>query len=88
MLGRTRRLLSRFYVGRDFGAVRAFRANVRSYEYLSDEESYHLPNGTRASLESQLANPPTRYSSCQALRRLKENTTGEYDRQSEPYLGG
>ena len=43
----------------------AFRANVRSHEYPSDEESYHLPNGTKASLEPQLANPPTRYSSCQ-----------------------
>lgn len=36
-------------------AVQAFRADVRSRQYPSDEESYHLPKDTRAALETVLA---------------------------------
>jgi 3-methyl-2-oxobutanoate hydroxymethyltransferase len=36
-------------------AVRTFRADVRSRQYPSDEESYHLPKETRAGLETVLA---------------------------------
>ena len=36
-------------------AVQAFRADVRSRHYPSDEESYHLPKETRAGLETVLA---------------------------------
>ena len=36
-------------------AVRAFRADVRSQQYPSDEESYHLPRETKAGLETVLA---------------------------------
>jgi 3-methyl-2-oxobutanoate hydroxymethyltransferase len=36
-------------------AVRAFRADVRSRQYPSDEESYHLPKDVRAGLETVLA---------------------------------
>ncbi len=36
-------------------AVQAYRADVRSHEYPSDEESYHLPKETRAALETVLA---------------------------------
>jgi 3-methyl-2-oxobutanoate hydroxymethyltransferase len=36
-------------------AVRAFREDVRSRQYPSDEESYHLPKETRAGLETVLA---------------------------------
>lgn len=36
-------------------AVQAFRADVRSHQYPSDEESYHLPKETRASLDTVLA---------------------------------
>jgi 3-methyl-2-oxobutanoate hydroxymethyltransferase len=36
-------------------AVQAFRADVRSRQYPSDEESYHLPQETRAALETVLA---------------------------------
>jgi 3-methyl-2-oxobutanoate hydroxymethyltransferase len=36
-------------------AVQAFRADVRSRQYPSDEESYHLPKETRSSLETVLA---------------------------------
>jgi len=36
-------------------AVQAFRADVRSHQYPSDEESYHLPEETRAGLETVLA---------------------------------
>lgn len=35
-------------------AVQAFRADVRSHQYPSDEESYHLPVETRAGLETVL----------------------------------
>jgi 3-methyl-2-oxobutanoate hydroxymethyltransferase len=35
-------------------AVRAFRADVRSHQYPSDEESYHLPKDTKAALETVL----------------------------------
>lgn len=35
-------------------AVRAFRADVRSHQYPSDEESYHLPKETKAALETVL----------------------------------
>ena len=36
-------------------AVQAFRADVRSRQYPSDEESYHLPKDTRAALDTVLA---------------------------------
>lgn len=36
-------------------AVEAFRADVRSHQYPSDEESYHLPKETRAALDTVLA---------------------------------
>jgi 3-methyl-2-oxobutanoate hydroxymethyltransferase len=35
-------------------AVRAFRADVKSQQYPSDEESYHLPRDTKASLDTVL----------------------------------
>jgi 3-methyl-2-oxobutanoate hydroxymethyltransferase len=35
-------------------AVQAFRADVKSHQYPSDEESYHLPKETKASLETVL----------------------------------
>jgi 3-methyl-2-oxobutanoate hydroxymethyltransferase len=37
------------------GAVRAFREDVRSLQYPSDEESYHLPKETKVGLETVLA---------------------------------
>jgi 3-methyl-2-oxobutanoate hydroxymethyltransferase len=36
-------------------AVRAFREDVRSQQYPSDEESYHLPRETKAGFETVLA---------------------------------
>jgi 3-methyl-2-oxobutanoate hydroxymethyltransferase len=36
-------------------AVQAFRADVRSHQYPSDAESYHLPKETRAGLDTVLA---------------------------------
>ncbi|MGC2729404.1 MAG: 3-methyl-2-oxobutanoate hydroxymethyltransferase [Candidatus Sulfotelmatobacter sp.] len=36
-------------------AVRAFRADVKSMQYPSDEESYHLPRETKAGLDTVLA---------------------------------
>jgi 3-methyl-2-oxobutanoate hydroxymethyltransferase len=36
-------------------AVQGFRADVKSLQYPSDEESYHLPKETRAALETVLA---------------------------------
>ncbi|MFZ0760054.1 MAG: 3-methyl-2-oxobutanoate hydroxymethyltransferase [Candidatus Sulfotelmatobacter sp.] len=36
-------------------AVQAFRADVKSLQYPSDEESYHLPRETKAGLENVLA---------------------------------
>ena len=36
-------------------AVQAFRADVRSRQYPSDEESYHLPKETKAGLDTVLA---------------------------------
>jgi 3-methyl-2-oxobutanoate hydroxymethyltransferase len=36
------------------GAVQAFRADVRSGQYPSDEESYHLPKDTKAALDTVL----------------------------------
>lgn len=36
-------------------AVQAFRADVRSHQYPSDDESYHLPKETKLSLEAVLA---------------------------------
>jgi 3-methyl-2-oxobutanoate hydroxymethyltransferase len=36
-------------------AVQAFRADVKSLQYPSDEESYHLPKETKAGLETVLA---------------------------------
>src|SRR6202011_3787471 len=35
-------------------AVQAFRADVKSHQYPSDEESYHLQKGTKAALETVL----------------------------------
>ena len=35
-------------------AVQAFRADVRSHQYPSDEESYHLPKETKAALDTVL----------------------------------
>jgi 3-methyl-2-oxobutanoate hydroxymethyltransferase len=35
-------------------AVRAFRADVQSHQYPSDEESYHLPKETKAGLDTVL----------------------------------
>ncbi|HLZ40717.1 MAG TPA: 3-methyl-2-oxobutanoate hydroxymethyltransferase [Candidatus Sulfotelmatobacter sp.] len=35
-------------------AVQAFRADVRSHQYPSDEESYHLPKDTKAALDTVL----------------------------------
>jgi Ketopantoate hydroxymethyltransferase len=61
-------------------AVHAFRADVRSGQYPSDEESYHLPKEAKATLESLLASLPARYSSWQALPRLTENGQGDYRR--------
>ena len=43
-------------------AVRAFRADVKSQQYPSDQESYHLPKDTKASLDTVLARK-------QAMRR-------------------
>ncbi len=43
-------------------AVQAFRADVRSHQYPSDEESYHLPKETKGALETVLARK-------QAMRR-------------------
>jgi 3-methyl-2-oxobutanoate hydroxymethyltransferase len=40
-------------------AVQAFRADVRSHQYPSDEESYHLPKDTRAGLDTVLARKRT-----------------------------
>jgi len=37
------------------GAVKAFRADVKSAQYPRDEESYHLPKETKAGLETVLA---------------------------------
>ena len=59
-------------------AVQAFRADVKSHQYPSDEESYHLPKETKASLDSLLAHPPTRYSSWQVLPRPRENGHGDH----------
>jgi 3-methyl-2-oxobutanoate hydroxymethyltransferase len=36
-------------------AVRAFRVDVKSQQYPSDEESYHLPRETKAGLDTVLA---------------------------------
>jgi 3-methyl-2-oxobutanoate hydroxymethyltransferase len=36
-------------------AVRAFRADVKSQQYPSDEESYHLPKDTKAALDTILS---------------------------------
>src|SRR6201982_2660700 len=35
-------------------AVQAFRADVRSHQYPSDEESYHLPKDTKSALDTVL----------------------------------
>jgi len=35
-------------------AVQAFRADVKSHQYPSDEESYHLPKETKTALETVL----------------------------------
>jgi 3-methyl-2-oxobutanoate hydroxymethyltransferase len=36
-------------------AVRSYRADVKSHQYPSDEESYHLPKDTKAGLDTVLA---------------------------------
>jgi 3-methyl-2-oxobutanoate hydroxymethyltransferase len=36
-------------------AVHEFRADVRSHQYPSDAESYHLPRETKAALDTVLA---------------------------------
>jgi len=36
-------------------AMQAFRADVKSHQYPADEESYHLPKETKASLDTVLA---------------------------------
>jgi len=36
-------------------AVRAYKADVKSHQYPSDEESYHLPKETKAGLDTVLA---------------------------------
>ncbi|HUA16100.1 MAG TPA: 3-methyl-2-oxobutanoate hydroxymethyltransferase [Verrucomicrobiae bacterium] len=36
-------------------AVQAFRADVKSHQYPSDDESYHLPKDTKTALETVLA---------------------------------
>jgi 3-methyl-2-oxobutanoate hydroxymethyltransferase len=59
-------------------AVQAFLADVKSHQYPSDEESYHLPKETKANLDSLLANPPTRYSSWQVLPTRKVNGNGDH----------
>ena len=59
-------------------AVQAFRVDVKSHQYPSDEESYHLPKETKANLDSLLANPPTRYSSWQVLPTRKANGNGDH----------
>jgi 3-methyl-2-oxobutanoate hydroxymethyltransferase len=59
-------------------AVQAFRTDVKSHQYPSDEESYHLPKETKANLDSLLANPPTRYSSWQVLPTRKVNGNGDH----------
>ncbi|HST13196.1 MAG TPA: 3-methyl-2-oxobutanoate hydroxymethyltransferase [Terriglobales bacterium] len=59
------------------GAVQAFRADVKSHQYPSDEESYHLPTETKASLDTVLAKPPTRYSSWQILPTRRGNGVGD-----------
>jgi 3-methyl-2-oxobutanoate hydroxymethyltransferase len=53
-------------------AVQAFRADVKSHQYPSDEESYHLPKETKANLDTLLANPPTCYSSWQILPKRQD----------------
>jgi 3-methyl-2-oxobutanoate hydroxymethyltransferase len=60
------------------GAVQAFRGDVKSRQYPSDEESYHLPKETKTNLDSLLAKPPTRYSSWQVLPRPRENGNGDH----------
>jgi len=40
-------------------AVQAFRADVKSMQYPSDDESYHLPRETKAGLETVLARKRT-----------------------------
>ena len=59
-------------------AVQAFGADVKSHQYPSDEESYHLPKETRANLDSLLANPPTRFSSWQVLPTRRVNGNGDH----------
>ena len=59
-------------------AVQAFRGDVKSRQYPSDEESYHLPKETKTNLDSLLAKPPTRYSSWQVLPRPRENGNGDH----------
>jgi hypothetical protein len=59
-------------------AVQAFRADVKSHQNPSDDESYHLPKETKANLDSLLANPPTRYSSWQVLPTRKVNGNGDH----------
>jgi 3-methyl-2-oxobutanoate hydroxymethyltransferase len=59
-------------------AVQAFRADVKSHQDPSDEESYHLPKEIRANLDSLLANSPTRYSSWQVFPTRRVNGNGDH----------
>ena len=58
-------------------AVQAFRADVKSHEYPSDAECYHLPKETMANLDLLLANPQTGYPSWQILPSRKANGNGD-----------
>jgi 3-methyl-2-oxobutanoate hydroxymethyltransferase len=40
-------------------AAQSFRADVKSHQYPSDEESYHLPKDTKVGLETVLARKKT-----------------------------
>jgi 3-methyl-2-oxobutanoate hydroxymethyltransferase len=42
-------------------SVQAFRADVKSLQYPSDEESYHLPKETKAGLDTVVRTKPRIY---------------------------
>src|SRR6202166_2176443 len=44
-------------------SVQGFRTDVKSHQYPSDQESYHLPAETKTSLDTALDRSPIRYSS-------------------------
>jgi len=54
-------------------SVQGFRTDVKSHQYPSDEESYHLPAETKTSLDTALDRSPIRYSSWQILPGLTES---------------